>query len=126
MTRLFIEAVSLLVGFSPLLGLSSSQPHSLIYLSLSFITHHHQLEPETLEHIVDEFDEFMIIATDGVWDVIDNNQAVQMVQNFVSKSSHWSTLDASNTITKFARSRWEKLSPMVDDITAIVVCLKRS
>jgi len=30
--------------------------------------------PETLEHIVDEFDEFMIIATDGVWDVIDNNQ----------------------------------------------------
>jgi len=124
---LFIEAVSLLVGFSPLLGLSSSQPHSLIYLSFSLFHHPSSpLEPETLEHIVDEFDEFMIIATDGVWDVIDNNQAVQMVQNFVSKSSHWSTLDASNTITKFARSRWEKLSPMVDDITAIVVCLKRS
>ena len=48
-------------------------------------------EPETLEHIVDEYDEFMIIATDGVWDVIDNNQAVQMVQNFSSKSPKWST-----------------------------------
>lgn len=67
----------------------------------------------------------MIIATDGVWDVIDNNQAVQMVQNYVSKTSNWSTLDAANTITKFARSRWEKLSPMVDDITAIVVKLSR-
>jgi len=74
---------------------------------------------------VDEHDEFMIIATDGVWDVIDNNQAVQMVVNFVSKSSNWSTLDASNTLTKFARSRWEKLSPMVDDITAIIIKLKR-
>ena len=52
-------------------------------------------EPETLEHI-DEYDEFMIIATDGVWDVIDNNQAVQMVQNFSSKSQKWSALDASN------------------------------
>merc|ERR1711998_408310 len=64
-------------------------------------------EPETLEHIVDEYDEFMIIATDGVWDVIDNNQAVQMVQNYSSKSPKWSPLDASNTICKFARSRWE-------------------
>ena len=82
-------------------------------------------EPETLEHIVDEYDEFMIIATDGVWDVIDNNQAVQMVQNYSSKSPKWSPLDASNTICKFARSRWEKLSPMVDDITCIVVKLRR-
>ena len=82
-------------------------------------------EPETLEHIVDEFDEFMIIATDGVWDVIDNNQAVQMVQNFSAKSPKWNALDASNTICKFARSRWEKLSPMVDDITCIVVKLQR-
>ncbi len=81
-------------------------------------------EPETLEHIVDEYDEFMIIATDGVWDVIDNNQAVQMVQNYSSKSSKWNPIDASNTICKFARSRWEKLSPMVDDITCIVVRLQ--
>jgi serine/threonine protein phosphatase PrpC len=82
-------------------------------------------EPETLEHIVDEYDEFMVIATDGVWDVIDNNQAVQMVQNFSSKSSKWNPIDASNTICKFARSRWEKLSPMVDDITCIVIKLQR-
>ena len=73
---------------------------------------------------MDEYDEFMIIATDGVWDVIDNNQAVQMVQNYSSKSSKWNPIDASNTICKFARSRLEKLSPMVDDITCIVVRLQ--
>ena len=26
-------------------------------------------EPEILDHTIDEYDEFMIIATDGVWDV---------------------------------------------------------
>lgn len=57
-------------------------------------------EPEILDHMVDEYDEFMIIATDGVWDVVDNNQAVQMVNNFVSKNpSQWTALDVSSHIS---------------------------
>ena len=118
MTLLYTE-----VGFLQVCLTAIHSNLSAPYLSLISVP---LPEPETLEHIVDEYDEFMIIATDGVWDVIDNNQAVQMVANFVSKSSHWNTLDASNTITKFARSRWEKLSPMVDDITCIVCTLRRS
>ena len=82
-------------------------------------------EPETLEHTIDEYDEFIIIATDGVWDVLDNNQAVQMVAAYSTKSPSWNPLEASATVCKFARGRWEKLSPMVDDITCIVVKLKR-
>ena len=81
---------------------------------------------------VDESDEFVIIATDGVWDVVDNNHAVQMVQNLMAKaaaasssSSGWSPLEASHVVAKFARSRWEKLSPMIDDITCIVIKLGR-
>ncbi len=84
---------------------------------------------------MDESDEFVIIATDGVWDVVDNNHAVQMVQNLLAKSSSsssssssstgWSPLEASHIVAKFARSRWEKLSPMIDDITCIVIKLGR-
>jgi len=81
-------------------------------------------EPEILDHSIDEYDEFMIIATDGVWDVVDNNQAVQMVNNFASKSSQWSTVEAATCVCKFARSRWEKLSPMIDDITCLVVKIR--
>lgn len=81
-------------------------------------------EPEAIEHVVDDMDEFLILATDGVWDVVDNNHAVQMVFNFASRSPHWSALEASSAVCKFARSRWEKLSPMIDDITCIVVKLK--
>ena len=83
-------------------------------------------EPEILEHTIEEHDEFIIIATDGVWDVIDNNQAVQIVQNFASKSQtqNWSALEAASWVCKFARGRWEKLSPMVDDITCLVIKLQ--
>jgi serine/threonine protein phosphatase PrpC len=81
-------------------------------------------EPEVIEHIIEDNDEFVIIATDGVWDVVDNNHAVQMIHNFVVRSPNWSPLEASSALCKFARSRWEKLSPMIDDITCVVVKLK--
>ena len=81
-------------------------------------------EPEVLEHMLDNNDEFVILATDGVWDVIDNNQAVQLIATVSSKSPSWSTLEAALLLTKFARSRWTKLSLTADDITCVVVKLR--
>ena len=85
-------------------------------------------EPEMLDHdVLTDIDEFLILATDGVWDVIDNNSAISIVQSYIAKMGsngrNWSPLEASNWICKVARGRWEKLSPMVDDITAVVVRL---
>jgi serine/threonine protein phosphatase PrpC len=82
-------------------------------------------EPELMEHKIDDQDDFYIVGSDGVWDVLDNNHAVQMVHSFSSRSANWSPLEAAQCIVKFARSRWEKLSPMVDDITCIVIKLRR-
>lgn len=82
-------------------------------------------EPETIEHIVDDYDDFLIIATDGIWDVVDNSQAVQLIQNFAMKGPNWSPLEASAWLCKFARARWEKLSPMIDDITCVIVKLSK-
>lgn len=82
-------------------------------------------EPEAIEHTIDEMDEFVILATDGVWDVVDNNHAVQMVHNYSIRSANWNPLEAASSVCKFARSRWEKLSPMIDDITCIVIKLQR-
>jgi serine/threonine protein phosphatase PrpC len=33
-------------------------------------------EPEVIDHMIDDYDEFLLIATDGVWDVVDNNYAL--------------------------------------------------
>ena len=80
-------------------------------------------EPEILEHYVEENDEFVIIATDGIWDVVDSNQAVQLIQNFWAKNASWNTAEAAAWLCKFARSRWEKLAPMIDDITCVIIRL---
>jgi serine/threonine protein phosphatase PrpC len=104
-------------------------------------------EPEVFEHTTDPSDEFMVLATDGVFDVLDNQQVVQIAFNAMTASmqgnggkdnrkaggggaaagvpaSNW-PLEAANNICRFARSKWERLSPMVDDITCIVVPLRR-
>ena len=81
-------------------------------------------EPEIMEHNIESNDEFVIVATDGVWDVVDNNQAIQLVSSIASKGPSWSTLDAATLLTKFARTRWTKLSLTADDITCIVVKLR--
>ena len=81
-------------------------------------------------------------ATDGVWDVIDNNLAVQIVHAHwssrcftqmnlrcanlhASRSSEWNPGEAALSLCMSARHRWESLSPVIDDITALVIDLQK-
>lgn len=81
-------------------------------------------EPELTERALEAGDEFVIVATDGVWDVVDNAQAAQLVCSLVSRGPNWSTQEAASLLTRFARNRWTKLSLSADDITAIVIKLR--
>ncbi len=86
-------------------------------------------DPELTEYTLSEGDEFVIIASDGIWDVVDNNQAVQVIQNFITKGGErggWDPHEAAIWLSKFARARWEKMSAMIDDITCIVMKLRQS
>lgn len=85
-------------------------------------------EPEVTAHTLDTNDVFVIIATDGIWDVIDSAQAIQIVAGHFARataqeglSAAWDVCDAATVLATTARRRWESLSPMVDDITAVVV-----
>jgi serine/threonine protein phosphatase PrpC len=84
-------------------------------------------EPEISEFRLDPQgrDEFVILATDGVWDVIDSAQAVRIVGGLITKAgiNEWSALEASQHLCLLARRRWEALSLMIDDITCAVVKL---
>jgi serine/threonine protein phosphatase PrpC len=42
-------------------------------------------EPEITQYNLDLADKFLICATDGVWDVIDNAQAVQIVHTLYER-----------------------------------------
>jgi len=86
-------------------------------------------EPEMSEHTMSANDLFIILASDGIWDVIESNQAVQIVGSHYARATasgakQWDVVDAALLLTTTARRRWESLSPMVDDITAMVVDLR--
>ncbi|CBN78332.1 Protein phosphatase 2C containing protein [Ectocarpus siliculosus] len=82
-------------------------------------------EPEVKEHQIDANDQFLILATDGVWDVTEIGQAVQIVQGYASRcrGNSWDPQGAASLLAHSARKRWEGLSAVVDDITALVVRL---
>ena len=75
-------------------------------------------DPEVTEHHVDTNDIFLILATDGIWDVIDSQQSVQIVHSHYSRSttagrSAWNPTEAAHLLAMTARRRWESLSPMI-------------
>jgi hypothetical protein len=44
-------------------------------------------DPEMSEHMCDGNDLFLIIATDGIWDVIESAQAVQLVAQHLARAT---------------------------------------
>mmetsp|Transcript_5277 Transcript_5277/g.18745 ORF Transcript_5277/g.18745 Transcript_5277/m.18745 type:complete len:90 (-) Transcript_5277:368-637(-) len=49
-------------------------------------------DPEVSEHAVQQGDLFLILATDGVWDVLDNAAAVALVhQHLTHSTGDWNT-----------------------------------
>jgi serine/threonine protein phosphatase PrpC len=75
--------------------------------------------PEITQKKLDANDRMVILASDGVWGVMDSQQAVDIA------SKHTSPTKAAQEITQVCRQRWlkETGSRMCDDITAVVVNL---
>lgn len=73
--------------------------------------------PEVLRYTLQEEDEFIVLATDGLWDVITNEEAIHMVKTTVRVAD----LAAKRLALKALIERESK-----DNITVIVVHLKPS
>uniref|UniRef100_A0A7N0ZXL1 PPM-type phosphatase domain-containing protein n=1 Tax=Kalanchoe fedtschenkoi TaxID=63787 RepID=A0A7N0ZXL1_KALFE len=72
--------------------------------------------PEISYHCITEKDEFVVLATDGVWDVLSNKEVVEIVAS-VARSS------AAQTLVESAVKAWKYKHPTskVDDCA--VICL---
>ena len=93
-------------------------------------------EPEVTTHTIDEdVDEFVIIATDGVWEFLSSEDAVDIVQRHLhhangdceskKKGGGYGASVACEALIKAASDKWhEHEGNYRDDITAIVVRLK--
>jgi len=78
--------------------------------------------PEVFSHVVRDEDKFIILASDGVWEFIDNDEAVRIVEVFYNKGLP--ALDACRYLIAKAAVSWRRFEGEYrDDITAIVVYL---
>lgn len=78
-------------------------------------------EPEFFELTLNECDKFMVLASDGVWEFIDNDECVRLVSPF------WENNDPQGACTKLRElsvEHWQREDEVIDDITVIVVFLQ--
>ncbi|XP_020596132.1 protein kinase and PP2C-like domain-containing protein [Phalaenopsis equestris] len=71
-------------------------------------------EPEIIETSLSEVDEFLVMASDGLWDVMSNKEVISIIRDTVKEP----TLCSKRLVTE-AAARGSK-----DNITVIVVFLR--
>mmetsp|Transcript_16267 Transcript_16267/g.30779 ORF Transcript_16267/g.30779 Transcript_16267/m.30779 type:complete len:593 (-) Transcript_16267:1113-2891(-) len=80
-------------------------------------------EPVVNSYALDHNDQFLIIATDGVWEFVSSSEAIVIVDNCFQKGMGAS--EACEELIKVAMSKWkEKEGDYRDDVSAIVVRLE--
>lgn len=75
--------------------------------------------PEVIERRLDNRDKYLVLATDGVWDQLTSQEAVDIA------TKHEDPRAAAREITGVSRQRWQVATEgqMCDDITVVVVKL---
>ena len=84
-------------------------------------------EPVVTVHDVVEDDEFVILATDGVWEFIESEEAVSIVSKHLYCDDHSKNCasKACEALIEAAMAKWKEYEgDYRDDITAIIVRLK--
>lgn len=75
--------------------------------------------PEVKEHSITKEDMFIVLASDGVWEFIQNEDACSLVH------AHWDNLRAgANDLVQASHKKWEQEEEVVDDITCIILSLR--
>ena len=86
--------------------------------------------PEVHCDYLDEGHDFIIVASDGLWDVMEPQSAVDKVQEYIIQRGHedgllgWCPERACQYLCTAARQLWEEHSPQaIDDITCLIIKL---
>ena len=82
--------------------------------------------PEIRLYKIQQYDRWVCIATDGVWDVLSLSDVGDIINSIASRSLKWNPKQAARVIVATARRKW-RASPQangrIDDITAMVIRL---
>jgi|TARA_B110000208_G_scaffold71655_1_gene92156 serine/threonine protein phosphatase PrpC len=72
-----------------------------------------------IEHALLPGDEFLVIASDGIWDVLPPAEALAETYKHLHKPKK-----AAKALVAKAREKWEEADSYIDDITAVCVKLE--
>ena len=78
-------------------------------------------DPEVSRFNLSPDDKFMVIASDGVWEFLSNEEIGKIVWPFFLKNS---PEQAGNAIVRAAAQQWRKKDTVIDDITCITIFLE--
>lgn len=78
-------------------------------------------EPEFFELEMNSDDKFIVLASDGVWEFITNDDCVRKVAPFWAKND---PEGACELLVKDSVAHWKREDEVIDDITVVVIFLK--
>ena len=77
-------------------------------------------EPEFCLKSIKKEMNFIVIASDGIWEFLDNKNVCNIVKKFCDNGT---AKEASEELVRKSREIWDKQGKEVDDITAVVIFL---
>ena len=77
-------------------------------------------EPDINYQILTPKDKIVLMASDGIWEFISNQEAVEFVGPYVERGE---IQKACDELCKLASQKWRAEEDVIDDITALVIAL---
>ncbi|EGR31134.1 protein phosphatase 2c, putative, partial [Ichthyophthirius multifiliis] len=74
--------------------------------------------PEILQFDIGEDDKFIVIASDGVWEFLSNEQVVDIVAPFYKNNN---INGAAESLIKQSVKQWQENDDVIDDITCVIL-----
>ena len=89
-----------------------------------FVAHQYGVisDPEIIEYKISPEDKFIVIASDGVWEFMSNQEVVNIVSTELTQND---LQTAARVLVEKSREKWNINDKAIDDITCIIIKLKQ-
>tara|TARA_B110001450_G_C17506097_1_gene434438 strand:+ start:493 stop:792 length:300 start_codon:yes stop_codon:yes gene_type:complete len=77
-------------------------------------------EPDITHTVLTPNDKIILLASDGIWEFLENQQVANIVYPYFEKDAPEA---AANALVSVALNQWKRQSQSIDDITVVIIFL---